>query len=479
MTADTTPPRILIVDDDIELCELLDLRFAGYGFVVRKEHNVSNATRALETDTFDVVLLDLRLGSGNGLDVLKVATERTPHTPVIVLTAHGSVKTAVDAMRAGAFGFLLKPFSDHELKQQVDHAVESARLRTEVAGLRQVVDGTEEDSHIIGTAPAIRQLRDILARVADTEATVLLLGESGTGKELAARTLHKLSRKPGPFVAVNCAAITPTLLESTLFGHTKGSFTGATRDSEGLFGAARKGTLLLDEVGEASLEVQAKLLRVLEERRFTKVGSTLEEETDARVVAATNRDLRQEVNEKRFREDLYYRLHVVPVTLPPLREREDDVPFLAELFLKRAAARHKRPTPELSALALSALKRHGWPGNVRELANVMEAAVLLARDGIIEPEQLPGVGVGGPAGESVESFERSVAAVLARYTGEAAESLPPLREARDAFERAYLELALKRADGNVSLAAKQLGRNRTDLYDLLRRHNLQASDFKR
>lgn len=479
MSADTTPPRILIVDDDVELCELLDLRFAGYGFIVRQEHNVASATQALESDSFDVVLLDLRLGSGNGLDVLKVANERAPHTPVIVLTAHGSVKTAVDAMRAGAFGFLLKPFSDHELNQQVDHAVESARLRTEVAGLRQVIDGTEEDSHIIGTAPAIRQLRDILSRVADTEATVLLLGESGTGKELAARTLHKLSKRPGPFVAVNCAAITSTLLESTLFGHTKGAFTGALRDHEGLFGAARRGTLLLDEVGEAPLDVQAKLLRVLEERRFTKVGATTEEETDARVVAATNRDLRQEVSEKRFREDLYYRLHVVPITLPALREREEDVPFLAELFLKRAAARHKRAAPELGALALSALRRHAWPGNVRELANVMEAAVLLARDGIIEPEHLPGVGIGTPTGASTATFERSLADVLVRHTGDGSEGLPPLREARDAFERAYLELSLRRADGNVTLAAKQMGRNRTDLYDLLRRHNLQASDFKR
>jgi two-component system, NtrC family, response regulator GlrR len=462
--------RLLLVDDDVELCQLLKLQLSAKGHRdVALAHDVKSAVALLGRSTIDAVLLDLRLGKEDGFDVLHEARQRCPEVAVLVLTAHGSVETAVSAMRAGAFGYLLKPLAEHELLQNVQHAVEATRLRREVRGLRRIV----------GASPAIRELRDVLARLAPTDATVLILGESGTGKELAARTLHALSpRQAGPFVAVNCAALAPTLLESTLFGHLKGAFTGAGESREGLFAAARAGTLFLDEVGEASLEVQAKLLRVLETRKFTRVGSTREEETDARIVTATNRDLRLEVAEKRFREDLFYRLFVVPVSLPPLRDRAGDVPLLAELFLERAAARHKRPTPALGPEALAALSGHTWPGNVRELANAMEAAVLLARGGEVELDRLPGIGLASAPSRTVVDLDAALASAFERFESDAADEPPPLKDARDALERAYLAAVLRRSGGNVSVAARLAGRNRTDFYDLLRRHALKPAEYK-
>jgi two-component system, NtrC family, response regulator GlrR len=475
-------PHVLVVDDDVELCELLALRLEAKGYRLSACHGVRSAIHYLGREHVDSVLLDLRLGDGDGFEVLEAIRKRSPDVPVIVLTAHGSIETAVDAMQRGAFGFLTKPFLDHDLLQKLKHATESCRLRREVAGLRRIVGATSEDARLLGVSPAIEQVREMIARVAPTEATVLVLGESGTGKELVARSIHALSgRSKGPFTAVNCAALAPELLESTLFGHVKGSFTGAASDREGLFGAARKGTLFLDEIGEAPPPVQAKLLRVLQERRFTKVGSTTEEEADVRVVTATNRDLRQEVAERRFREDLFYRLHVVPIAMPPLRERGEDVTLLAETFLLQSAARHGVPVPRLGARALASLVEHPWPGNVRELANVMEAAVVLCGGETIDPEHLAGVGLAGVTapGDAIDDLTRGVDRLLGGYATAEAPDLPSLRDARDAFERAYLDAVLARSAGNVSLAAKLAGRNRTDFYDLLRRHGRSPSAAKR
>jgi two-component system response regulator GlrR len=405
--------------------------------------------------------------------------KRAPDVPVIMLTAHGTIETAVEAMRRGAFGFVTKPFHDHDLLQKIAVAVDNHRMRRELAGYRRIVGGESDDARIVGVSPPIEEVRRLIARIGPTDATVLVLGESGSGKELVARALHAASpRARAPFLAVNCAGLAPELLESTLFGHTRGSFTGAVADREGLFGAAKKGTLFLDEVGETPPIVQAKLLRVLDDRRYTKVGSTTEEVADVRIITATNRELRQEVNEKRFREDLYYRLHVVPILVPPLRDRREDVPLLAELFLKRAAARHGRAAPAIGASALAALAAHAWPGNVRELANVMEAALLLARDEI-DVENLPGVDVAGPERSPLaDDFSRTVARLFSSYLGSDATTLPSLRNARDAFDRAYLEACLSKSGGSVAAAAKLAARNRTDLYDLLRRHGLSPSSFK-
>jgi two-component system response regulator GlrR len=476
----------LIVDDERELCELLTLRLEHHGYRAVATHTAAGALAALAAGPFDAVILDLRLPDADGLDVLTKMRERAPDVPVIMLTAHGTIETAVEAMRRGAYGFLTKPFHHHELLQRVAHAVENAALRREVAGLRRLV-GQPSETQLLGSSDAIARVRETIARVAPTDVTVLVTGESGTGKELAARSLHALSpRSHGPFVAVNCAALPAELLESELFGYAKGAFTGATRDREGLFAAAKGGTLFLDEVGDASPAVQSKLLRVLQERRYTRVGSTAEEEADVRVIAATNRDLRADVVAGRFREDLFFRLHVVPLEMPPLRERREDVPLLAEVFLERAAARHGFAVPRLSRDALDAMLAHPWPGNVRELANVMEAALLLAGADELRAEHLRGLTLPivprpaprVPSTPPVElAPEAPLEASLAALS-DPAKPLPPLKDARDAFERAYLAEVLKRSAGNVSAAARAAGRNRTDFYELLRRHGLSPSDFK-
>lgn len=480
MSKEPNGPRLLIVDDDRELCELLTMRVASKGYRPTTAHTVASALEVFADGRWDAVLLDLRLGQEDGLDALDGLVKRSPDVPVIILTAHGTIETAVEAMRRGAWGYVTKPFRDHDLLQRIAHAVDSHRLRREVAGLRRIVGAKADRTHIVGVSTAIEQVRYRIDRVGPTDATVLVLGESGTGKELVARALHAVSpRSGGPFVAVNCAGLATELLESTLFGHTRGSFTGAVADRDGLLGAAKKGTLFLDEVGETSPQVQAKLLRVLQDRRYTKVGSNYEEVADVRIITATNRELRQEVAEKRFREDLYYRLHVVPIIVPPLRERREDIGLLAELFLEQAAARHGREAPRISGRALAALLDHSWPGNVRELANVMEAALLLSRDEI-EMEHLPGVDLGREGNATMEvDFARGMTRVLAPYSAGEGPPLPTLRDARDAFERAYLEACLVRTGGNVAQAAKLAGRNRTDLYDLLRRHRLSRDDFEK
>ncbi|HSN97798.1 MAG TPA: sigma-54 dependent transcriptional regulator, partial [Candidatus Nanopelagicales bacterium] len=365
-------PHVLIVDDEPHLCELLALRLEHHGYHVTTELTARGGIGALARERVDAMIVDLRLEDGDGLDVLTEVQKRSPDVPVVILTAHGTIETAVEAMKRGAYGFLTKPFHDHDLLQKLAHAVESAKLRREVAGLRRIVGAASDEMRLLGTSDRIAVVREIIARVAPTDATVLLLGESGTGKELAARSLHGLSpRRDLPFVAVNCSALPAELLESELFGHVRGAFTGALRDKEGLFASAHRGTLFLDEIGDAPAAVQVKLLRVLQERRFNRVGSTTEEEVDVRVIAATNRDLRSEVQEGRFHEDLFYRLHVVPIVMPPLRERVEDIPLLCEVFLARAAARYGFPEPHVSTDALRVLLAHPWPGNVREVANVM------------------------------------------------------------------------------------------------------------
>ncbi|RYZ43153.1 MAG: sigma-54-dependent Fis family transcriptional regulator [Myxococcaceae bacterium] len=463
-------PHVLLVDDDLQLAELMSIRMTSRGYHVTVESEGKGALRRLAQERVDAMVLDLRLEDMDGMDVLRAARQRAPELSIIMLTAHGSIETAVQAMQEGAYGFLTKPFHDHELMQKLTHALERSRLRREVAELRRRM-GEDGEPLLLGISEAISRVREVIARIAPTDATVLLTGESGTGKELAARMLHVLSRRNAKrFVAVNCGALPPELLESELFGHVKGAFSGAVREREGLFGAANGGTLFLDEIGEASPSVQVKLLRVLQEQRLTRVGADVEEPVDVRVVTATNRDLAEEVAAKRFRQDLYFRLHVVPIELPPLRERPEDIPLLAQLFLERTANRYGLRPPRLAPATAELLQRYGWPGNVRELIHEMEAAVLLAGADELQPRHMPRLG---------QALERPPAesAQLPGVPGGTAD-LPSLREARDAFERAYLAEALRRSSGSVSAAARMAGRNRSDFYDLLKRHGLSAADFK-
>jgi two-component system, NtrC family, response regulator GlrR len=470
-------PHVLVVDDDEEHCELMEIRLSHHGFRVSCETSCRGALEVLEREVVDAMLLDLQLEDENGLDFLVRVLERSFDMPVIILTAHGTIDTAVEAMNRGAYGFLTKPFDDHELLQKLTHAVERMRLRREVEGLRRIVGDSSHEGRLLGTSGAIAAVRNVIARIAPTDATVLILGESGSGKEVAARSIHASSqRRAAPFVAVNCGALPPHLLESELFGHKRGAFTGAVRDREGLFAAADGGTLFLDEIGDAPAEVQVKLLRVLQERSYVPLGTTEARDVDVRVVAATNRDLRADITAGRFREDLFYRLHVVPITMPPLRERKEDIPLLAELFLTQAAAQYGRRSPHLAHDTLRILLAHDWPGNVRELANVVHGATLLSTDGTLRPHHLLAV---LPHGTSSAASSRSAPAEIASTIVDPDAPLPVMREARESFDRAYVEEALRRARGNVSLAAKMAGRNRTDFYDLLRRHEIDVNTFRR
>ena len=488
MAGTTHSIKLLIVDDDDDLRQDLVHLFRKQGHEVTAAVSGEDALNKAAHARFDVALLDLHLPGISGIDVLAKLKEQQPELEALMLTAHSSIETAVEAMRRGAYGFLTKPFDDHELLQKLEHAVERIALRREVAGLRRIVGAGAPRERLHGTSVGISHVREVIARVAPTDASVLILGESGTGKEVAARSIHELSlRATAPFVAVNCGALPADLLESELFGYVKGAFTGASRNKDGLLAAAEGGTLFLDEVGDAPLSVQVKLLRVLQERVYLRLGSTDPISADVRILAATNRELGADIENGRFREDLFYRLHVVPLRMPPLRECREDIPLLAEVFLSRAAAQHNLGSIHAAPEAVQALIGHTWPGNVRELANVVEGAAVLCREGRLGPEQLSAVIAGLPRADA-PTLARAAASqrdardarsfTLISELDAAGQGFPPLRVARDAFDRFYLEEALRRAAGNVSTAAKMAGRNRTDFHDLLRRHALQAADFR-
>jgi two-component system response regulator HydG len=425
--------RILLVDDEPKMVALLESSLQARGHATVGLHDGQSALDRLERETFDVVITDLRMAPVDGMAVIEGSVARKPDTPVVVLTAHGEIHTAVAALRAGAFHYLTKPVDFEEVARVVDLALEAPS-----AGRPAPSTGTV--SGIVGDSPAARRLMDLIGRVAPTEATVLIRGESGTGKELAARAIHDQSpRAKAPFVAVNCAAITESLLESELFGYRKGAFTGAQTDREGLFEAASGGTVFLDEIGEAPLSVQAKLLRVLEERKISRVGDPIEREVNVRVIAATNRPLDAEVKAGHFRQDLYYRLAVFPVDVPPLRERGDDLQALWVHFLARLG----RPRSAPPAATLKRLRAHGWPGNVRELRNVVERAHILAGPDPIADEHV--------------MLDRSSS------SAEAATTLD-----LDENARQLIREALRRAHGNKTQAAELLGITRRTLYSRLK-----------
>ncbi len=424
--------------------------------VVVAEH-VPAALTAMEEQEVDLVISDLRMPAMDGLELLEHIRRDHADTLFVLMTAFGDERTAVRALQLGAFHYIPKPFDNDEIRAIVQRAREMLVLRSENRRLREQLAG--EFRGIIGEAPAMREVYRIIRRAGPTDASVLITGESGTGKELVARALHaESSRASGPFVALNCAALPTELIESELFGHVRGSFTGADRDREGLFEAANKGTLFLDEVGDLAPPAQAKLLRALEERAITPVGSNQVTSVDVRLVAATNRPLDSLVSQSQFREDLLYRLRVVTVDLPPLRERRGDVPILAAEFVAEFAAVHDRPINGIDEGARRALVAYDWPGNVRELRNVLERAVVLGDGEIIEAHQLPVQVIGEHAAISPTD------AALAEL---------PLAEARaravETFERSFLTAALERHGGNISATARALGVHRQSLQKTLRR----------
>ena len=383
--------RILVVDDEASQRDLLHLVLTEEGYAVETASSGEEAVQKVEEGFYHLVIMDMKMGGMGGLEALKRIKDISSAVQVLIVTAYASVDTAVDAMRSGALNYLTKPIDLGELKVQVEKTLQFSHLVAENESLKAQVTGAFEASQIIGNSSRILEIFDTLRMVAPTEATVLILGESGTGKELVADAVHLNSpRKKGPLVKVNCAALPETLLESELFGHEKGSFTGAVARREGRFKLADGGTLFLDEISEMSLLLQAKLLRVIQSRSFERVGGTETISSDVRLIVATNRDLEDEVREKRFREDLFYRLNVVPVTLPPLRERREDIPLLADHFLSEIAERNNKLIRGFSPQAMDLLVRNKWKGNVRELENVVERAVIMARGDVIQPGDLPG-----------------------------------------------------------------------------------------
>jgi two-component system response regulator GlrR len=440
-------PKILLVDDDKDLLQLIAMRLTASGYAVTAVESGESALAALAVARPQVVVTDLRMHGMDGLALFDAIHREAPSLPVVILTAHGTIPEAVMATRRGVFSFLTKPF---EPKVLLDTVAEAMRLSSTPAG-----DMEDWRSELITRSSAMEDLLAQARRVAASDASVCIFGQSGTGKELLARAIHRASpRAEAPFIAVNCGAIPEGLLESELFGHKKGSFTGAISDRRGLFQAAQGGTLFLDEVGDMPLPLQVKLLRALEERKIRPVGSHENFDVDVRVVSATHRKLEERIASGEFREDLYYRLNVVKLYIPSLAERREDIPLLGNHFLTRLAERYRRGHLAFSPEAMELLVSAPWPGNVRQLLNVVEQAVALAPTEVI-PESL--VRQALDAGDT---------------------ALTPLDEARKAFERDYLVRILKITGGNVTKAARLAGRNRTEFYRLLERHSLEPGMFK-
>ena len=446
-----TDARILIVDDEAAQRESLG------GFLVKQGYDVvlaadgPTALRIVQGTVVDVMLTDVRMPGMDGAELLVRAREANPLLEVIVITAFGTIIDAVEAMKHGAAGYLTKPINLDDIQMQVQKAIERRNLVSEVRELRRQVAAAHSFAGIVAASPSMTAALDLAARAATTDATVLVRGESGTGKELVARAVHHASgRRAGPFVAVNCAAIAPTLLESELFGHEKGAFTGADKPRIGRFESAAGGTLFLDEIGDLSPSLQVKLLRVLQERSFERVGSNRAINTDARIVAATHRNLEQMVADGAFRQDLYYRLDVVSIHLPPLRERRGDIPRLIEHFRRKASAQYLRPVESISREAMDLLVKYDYPGNVRELENLVTRMVVLARGTVATLADLPG-GTGTTEARRLDA----VSGDLPRYLEE--------------IERRVIREALDAAEGNQSQAARALGLTERNLRYKLRK----------
>jgi two-component system response regulator HydG len=448
--------RVLIVDDEQSMCELLESALSKRGYETAWRTSADQAFEVLDGKDYDLVLTDLNMRDMTGLELCERIVASRPDVPVVLVTAFGSMDNAVAAIRAGAYDFITKPVEMDALALVVERAIQHRTLKEEVKRLRQAVDATRSFDDMIGDSPAMRKVNDLILRVADSDANVLITGESGCGKELVARALHgRSTRTDGPFVAVNCAAVPETLLESELFGHAKGAFTDARQARTGLFVQASGGTLFLDEVGEMPLGMQPKILRALQERKVRPVGGNIEVSFDARLVTATNRDLETEVEERRFREDLYYRINVVRVEVPPLRGRGNDLLLLAQHFIDRAATRSGKSVVGLVSAAAEKLLSYDWPGNVRELENCMERAVALTRYDQVTVEDLP---------EKVRSYQSSHVVVASDDPSE----LLPMQE----VERRYIQRVLKSVGGNKTQAAKVLGFDRRTLYRKLERYGL-------
>ena len=447
--------KILLVDDDKNLLELIHMRLEASGYDVVSVDHEKRAKEIAVKEVFDIAVVDLQLVKQDGLQLMEELHNIQPEMPVIILTAHGSIESAVEAMKRGAFTYLTKPFDARELILQVERAGERRQLAGEINRLKDLLGERFNFANIIAKSKPMRDVLDQVARIGETESNVAIYGASGTGKELIAKSIHIASpRKDFPFLAINCAAIPESLLESELFGYEKGAFTGAVKKTKGLFTRADKGTLFLDEIGDMPLSIQAKLLRVLQERTFVPLGSEEQVLVNVRIIIATNKDLKAEVKKGNFREDLFYRIHVIPVELPLLKDRKEDIPPLVEHFIRKYSELMDKKVKAISPAAMQKLMLHDWPGNVRELENVIEFAVAMTDSDTLKDNL-----------------------VLQKKTGQ--EELLTLQEARAGFEEKYIRDLLKITGGNVSKAAELAGKYRADLYNLMKKYDISPQEFKR
>ncbi|WP_028313728.1 sigma-54-dependent transcriptional regulator [Desulfatibacillum aliphaticivorans] len=447
---------ILVVDDDEGHRKTLYTVIKSWGYNVKTAEDGSIAVDMVREGPYDVILMDVRMAEMDGIQALKLIKEYNPSIPVLIMTAYSSVESAIEAMKTGAYDYLTKPLDFEDLRLTIERAREYAGLREENKELKQALGFRAGLRDIIGKSSVMKELTDMVSMIAPTEATVLITGESGTGKELVARSIHEGSqRKDGPLVVLNCAALTETLLESELFGHEKGAFTGADKKRDGRFVQADQGTLFLDEIGEMPLTMQAKFLRAIQEKEVQRVGSDATVTVDVRIIAATNRDLEQEVAEGKFREDLFYRLNVVTLRIPPLRERDGDIHLLAQYFLEKFAERNRKHVKGITPQAMDMLLKHPWPGNVRELENAMERAVILLTGDFITEKELP-LSICGPVcdDEPMEQIEQE-----------------PILQSLEEVEKKAILATLKAVDGNKSEAARRLGITRKTLHSKLAKYD--------
>ena len=459
--------RILVVDDEEKMRRLLQINLSN-DYEVLLAGDGQEALNLLKENDIDLILTDLKMPKKDGIELLRDAKSINSNLPVVLMTAYGTVETAVTAMKEGAYDYVLKPVKMDEIEVTIEKALSYAGLTEENRALKRQLRDTYGTSSIITTDPQMKEILNLVNQIADTDATVLIQGESGTGKELIARTIHFQSNRCNrPLISISCGAIPAGLLESELFGHEKGAFTGAHKDKKGRFELADTGTLLLDEIGEMPRDLQVKILRVLEERKFMRVGGTREIEVDVRIIAATNKDLEKAVASGEFRKDLYYRLNVIPINLPPLRERKDDIPLLVSHFIHKHKDIVKGKVNNISEEAIEVLKDYHWPGNVRELENCIMHAMILTKDGTISADHLP------------EPLKRSL---MTQKLPKDRRGLVQMKkvarqEAAGRIEKEFLVQALKRNRGNVSRSALEAGMNRRQFQALLRKHHICPSDY--
>lgn len=448
--------NVLLIDDDHNILEVMKARLESKDYCVSTATEPEEALMKAKDKVFDLALVDLKLAGKDGIELMEELHEINPEIPIIILTAFGTIKTAVDAMRKGAYSYITKPFDHRELLLQMKNCLEKSELTKEVKRLRDMVKNTYGFENIIGKSAKMRKVLEQVTQAGDVDSGVCIEGESGTGKELIAKSLHIVSsRKEGPFVAINCAAIPESLLESELFGYKKGAFTGAANNKKGYFDLAHGGTLFLDELSEMPLSMQVKLLRVLEDKEFYPLGGSETVNVDIRIVVASNKNLQEEVERGNFREDLFYRVYIIPIKLPPLRERKEDIPLLSKHFLKKSTGKTGKEIRGFSPTALQKLILYPWPGNVRELENTIECAVAMTNKDVITEDLIL----------QTQQFEES--------------GLKPFKDAKQGFEKDYLVQLIELTQGNITHAAKLAGKYRADLYELLKKHELRPTDFRK